>query len=223
MWDSCNNSIRVRNNSGVYTCDLRAKQEADIKSHAYGAIIVKKIFLHISLLLPLLALNACSDTGTPAEEHNEQVFDNTDLEGDVDFATHVVSAGMAEIEMGNLAIANGSSPEVKQFGQVMITDHTSTNEELRNTVQAKKMALPMAPTDRQLKKIESLRKVTGAAFDEDYIQAVIGEHKDVISLFEKEAEKGNDPDLKTWAGAKLPILRHHLQMAEEIQQRVNKK
>ncbi|GAA4467429.1 DUF4142 domain-containing protein [Nemorincola caseinilytica] len=170
----------------------------------------------------MIWLGSCKDADTPAEEHNEQAFNNTDMERDADFVMKAATASMAEIELGNLAMANGALPEVKQFGQTMVTDHTAANEELRAAAQPKNIALPVAPTDAQLKKAEELRGKTGADFDKDYIDLMVKDHKDVIDAFEKEAEKGNDPDLKTWAGAKLPALRHHLQMAEELQQRLKK-
>ena len=66
--------------------------------------------------------------------------------------------------------------------------------------------------------IDHLREKKGRDFDKDYIDMMVKDHKEDIELFEKEAEKGNDADLKAWANAKLPTLREHLRMAESIQQ-----
>jgi putative membrane protein len=44
----------------------------------------------------------------------------------------------------------------------------------------------------------------------------VSAHKDAVSLFERYAKGGEDPNLKDWAGKTLPSLRHHLEMAEEL-------
>ena len=41
------------------------------------------------------------------------------------------------------------------------------------------------------------------------------DHKEAVSLFEKESKSGKDEDLKAWAGKTLPHLREHLKMAQE--------
>ena len=58
-------------------------------------------------------------------------------------------------------------------------------------------------------------KLKGAEFDKEYAEMMVNDHEDDIKLFEKEAEKGNDGELKAWAASKLPILQHHLQMAKD--------
>ena len=51
---------------------------------------------------------------------------------------------------------------------------------------------------------------------------MVKDHKDDIDLFEKEADKGNDPELKAWAAKTLPTLKHHLQMAEDAEKAVKR-
>jgi putative membrane protein len=44
----------------------------------------------------------------------------------------------------------------------------------------------------------------------------VSAHKDAVSLFERYAKGGDNAKLKDWAGKTLPALRHHLQMAEDM-------
>jgi len=36
-------------------------------------------------------------------------------------------------------------------------------------------------------------------------------------LFERYSKSGDNPKLKDWAGKTLPVLQHHLQMAEALE------
>ena len=53
------------------------------------------------------------------------------------FASNAATGGMAEVELGKLAVEKGADPAVKEFGQRMIADHTRANTELK-AVAAKK-------------------------------------------------------------------------------------
>jgi putative membrane protein len=48
------------------------------------------------------------------------------------------------------------------------------------------------------------------------MQAQVVDHKAAVALFEQEANSGQDPLLKRYAQTYLPMLQHHLQMAESI-------
>jgi len=54
------------------------------------------------------------------------------------------------------------------------------------------------------------------------MQHMIKDHKADISLFERQARQGSEPDLKTYASNILPTLREHLDMATGIQGDIQK-
>jgi len=111
---------------------------------------------------------------------------------------------------------------VKEFGRNMVTDHSKANDELKATAQSKNITLPTVPNSKHQKHIDEMKQKKGSDFDKAYIDMMVDDHKDDIDDFQKEADKGNDPDLKAWASNKLPVLQHHLQMAKDIQQSLKK-
>ena len=177
----------------------------------------------LALSVVLLAGVSCGgkkdrDSKEMAEEQNEEKFDKSDAEKDTDFAVAAADGGMLEVQLGELAVTSASSPQVKQFGRMMADEHGKANEELKTLAQQKNISLPATLSEKSTKKYNDLAKKAGDEFDEAYIDLMVKDHKDDIDEFKKEADKGNDMAIAAWAAGKIPVLQHHLQMAESAQE-----
>lgn len=166
--------------------------------------------------------NQENSSNETAKEENKEKFDSTDVKKDAEFAVKAASGGMMEVELGNLAMSNGAAKSVKDFGQSMVSDHSKANDELKSLAVSKNISLPAMPDNDMQKKINDLKQKQGHDFDKAYIDLMVDDHKEDIDHFQKEADKGNDADLKTWASGKVPTLQHHLQMAQDIQKELKK-
>jgi putative membrane protein len=131
------------------------------------------------------------------------------------FMKDAAMGGMAEVELGKLAQEKATNPRVKNFGEMMVKDHSAANNDLKSIAQQKNV---MLPTDMGKHKdhYEDLSKKKGADFDKAYMKMMVDDHQDDIKDFEKCAENGTDPDVKTFASQKLPTLRKHLDSAKAI-------
>lgn len=67
------------------------------------------------------------------------------------------------------------------------------------------------------KKYDELAKLTGEKFDKKYLGTIVDAHKKAIKLFEKESNSGQDSELKSFATNTLPTLKHHLDMAQNVE------
>jgi len=132
------------------------------------------------------------------------------------FVTKAAAGGQAEVAFGQLAKENASSPAVKQFGERMVTDHTQANQELMQIAQSENLNLPKGLDAKHQAKEKQLSTTKGQAFDKAYMQAMVQDHKEDVADFRKEAEHGQDQQLKAFAAKYLPVLEQHLQMAESI-------
>ena len=144
--------------------------------------------------------NAGADTKTP----------------DTDFLNKAGQGGMAEVELGKLAVAKAQSPEVKAFGQKMIDDHSKANNELKELAVRKNFVVPSDVSPSQKSMIEKLGKLSGADFDKAYVDAMVDDHETDVKLFKDEADGGKDGDVKAWAGKTLSTLQMHLDMIKGI-------
>lgn len=129
---------------------------------------------------------------------------------------------MAEVQLGQLATQRAVSPDVKAFGQQMVDDHAKANEEFKGIASRKGVTLPSSLDAKDQATYDRLSKLDGAAFDRAYMADMVRDHRADIAEFEREAGHGSDPDIKGFASRTLPILKHHLQMAESAQAKVGR-
>jgi putative membrane protein len=50
---------------------------------------------------------------------------------------------------------------------------------------------------------------------------MVDDHKEDLEKFEKQAEKGKDADLKKFASEHVPVLRKHLELAQQIEKKIS--
>lgn len=156
------------------------------------------------------------DSKDTAKEENKEKFDSTKIEGDTKFAVAAADGGMMEVESSKLALTNASAANVKDFAQMMVKDHSAANDELKSAATKKNISLPAGLSDDKQKKYNDLAAKKGADFDKAYVDLMVSEHKDAVDAFQKEADKGNDSELRSWAATKLPTLQHHYEVIKSI-------
>jgi predicted outer membrane protein len=135
---------------------------------------------------------------------------------DMKFAMTAAQGGMTEVELGRLAVQKGTSDAVKQFGQRMIDDHTNANQQLMQLASSKGMTLPTALDAKHAALVAKFQRLSGADFDRQYAKLMVQDHRKDVALFQKEADRGMDADLKAFAAQTLPTLQGHLSMAQAL-------
>jgi putative membrane protein len=133
-----------------------------------------------------------------------------------DFVADAATGGMMEVELGKLAAKKAKSYPIKGFGGMMVADHSTINNNLKNIASKKKIDLPASITDDQKMEIDNLSKKSGAAFDSAYVDMMIEDHKKDIDAFKKATGTVGDNDLKNFATNTLPTLQHHLDAIKAI-------
>jgi len=135
---------------------------------------------------------------------------------DASFYKHAAEGGISEVELGNLAQQNSSNGSVKDFGAMMVKDHSAANDRLKSLAASKDINLPESSSVGEMATKAKLDVLTGDRFDKSYIKGMVKDHEKDIALFKKEAASGQDPDAKAFASATLPTLRMHLKKIREI-------
>lgn len=134
----------------------------------------------------------------------------------IDFVTKAASGGMMEVQLGNLAQTNAKSQRVKDFGSMMVTDHTNANDELKGLASSNNITISSSLLPEHQKHVDIMGKMKGADFDKHYMDMMLDDHKKDIEEFKKEAGSSNNDVFKNFASKTLPVLQKHLDSAKAI-------
>lgn len=131
------------------------------------------------------------------------------------FVKKAATAGMAEVELGKVALEKSQDPEVRSFAQRMVTDHTKANTELASIAKGKGIEAPKSLDAEHKAMVSMMKDKSGAEFDAAYSQHMKMDHSKAIALFEG-ASKTSDADIAGFAKKTLPTLKEHKQLAERL-------
>jgi putative membrane protein len=193
---------------------------------------MKKLSFIAVACLAVFGFQACNDGGSDdaiksANESNEVKQDSAEHTGtdkaastvaeeDSKFAVEAASGGMMEVQLGELAQQKASSKAVKDFGAMMVRDHSKANDELKSLAGNKNITLPPAPGEDHMDHIKKLSEKSGKEFDKDYMKMMVDDHQEDIDNFEKCSKDAKDADLKAFAAKTLPVLKEHLAAAKKV-------
>ena len=135
---------------------------------------------------------------------------------DQKFMKQAADGGMAEVELGQLAVEKAASPEVKKFGQRMVDDHGKANEQLKSIAGRKGVTLPSQPSAKNQAMKDKLSKLAGEQFDNAYMAEMLKDHQKDVAEFRRASESAKDPDVKNFAAQTLPTLQDHLKQAQSL-------
>lgn len=153
------------------------------------------------------AVTSTSNTGVVTDEKSRE------------FMTKVTDAGMAEVQLAKMAQQKATIDAVKNFAAMLERDHTAVGDQVKTFAGQRNVSLPTAPSADKQKMINDIEKMSGKAFDKDFISMMVKNHNDGISLFEDTKANASDVDIKNFADRTLPTLRMHLDSAKAIQKR----
>jgi putative membrane protein len=157
------------------------------------------------LLGSVLSFQACKDD------------DDTEIKMDTNtFVVEAASGNLLEIKAGGMAVLKGNNNEVKEYGEHMVTDHTTASAELMALADSKEMDVTVKLTEKHQQMLNTLTSLTGAAFDKQFMELMVQSHREQVDLFERASTEVDDSDFRGLALKKLPVLRAHLEEAIEL-------
>jgi len=135
----------------------------------------------------------------------------------------VQTANQIDISQAKLALKKSKDPQVKEFANQMISDHTNLEKSVRDL--AKKLGVTPAPSDtsKQLKQqaaeeTKKLNGLHGKAFDKEYASHEVAYHQAVIDAAKNTLiPNAKNGELKSALEGAAPLLQGHMEHAQQLE------
>jgi putative membrane protein len=153
-----------------------------------------------------------TDTATPAATETTAAADHA-----TQFLTDVIQTNNAEIKFGQAAQDMGSTQAVRDFGKMLVDDHTKANDQASQIAKAMNVAVPTGVKPEDMQEFNMATSMKGADFDKDFASAMVKGHQKAIDMFQQEADSGDPVQVTDFAKQTLPTLKKHLETAQSLQ------
>jgi putative membrane protein len=131
---------------------------------------------------------------------------------DCNFIQAAAQGGMTEVKLGELASSTGKRDDVKEFGQRMVKDHTSIDENLKALAAEKGVTLSDSLDAKHQGMVDKLSALSGSDFDNAYIACMFKDHKQDAKAFKAESSATKDVDVKSFVDKTIPVVHEHLKI-----------
>lgn len=135
----------------------------------------------------------------------------TSLSGsDLAFVEKVSQGGMFEVVASNVAVQKAQAQDVKDQANTEVHDHELVGQKLRSIASANGVDLPTQLNADFQKRVDHLSGLSGAAFDEAYLQEMDKIHALDGAAFAQEEKTGQNADLKAFGAETVRIVERHI-------------
>jgi putative membrane protein len=153
-------------------------------------------------------------------------------------------ANLSEIQAGNLAKSNSNSSQVKDFGERIVRDHQSADDQVTALAKSRNIDFtamhgmkdqpsgtlkddPQAAGHKQAMAehkaaLDKLSTVKGADFDREFTGLMVKDHQMLIDKLTAARSRVSDPAVSGLVDKLLPTLKQHLAIAQKLQDTVSK-
>jgi putative membrane protein len=134
-------------------------------------------------------------------------------------------ANKADSSAGALALKKATNPDVKAFAKLMMAEHHDMR--VQGQELAKKLGVTPKPPERNplagyvKNEMDGLQKTPkGPEFDRTYIDHEVSVHQAVLDFANMARVTTQAPELRDLIEKSIPIVRKHLEQAQEIQKKL---
>lgn len=161
------------------------------------------------------------DAGDGAPSANMTAFMGTFATmPDAVFLMTAASSNLLEIQVGQMAAQQATSPEVKNFAQMMVADHTKATQQLQAVATPLQVQLPQTMMPIHQAMADRLQNKTGRKYDEAYMSLMKTAHRLDIDMFKVKDKAAQTAAVQTFAANTLPMLHSHRNMASALDKQV---
>ena len=197
--------------------------------------------LPLAAIASLAALAACSSHNDSANDTNVMMANDALMANDMamddanmgavmdnsaapalptDAATFIKTAAASDLyetKSSQLALDKSKSKDVRDFAQMMITDHAKTTAGVKAAAAKANLTVspPTLSADQQ-QMMDTLKPLSGTDFDTTYLSQQLPAHQQALALMQNYAANGDTLALQDAAKTAIPIVQKHLARLQEL-------
>lgn len=137
---------------------------------------------------------------------------------DYRFAMRAAESGLAEVQLSTLALKQSTNPQVRDFAQQMLRDHSEMNAQLMRLATDRGIVLPSRLTPKDQASLDFLSRQSGARFDQHFLRHQARMHTEAQTLFQEAASGADDSGIGGFFAAHSPHITRHLETVQALAQ-----
>jgi putative membrane protein len=128
------------------------------------------------------------------------------------FLQTAIRGDNSEIMLGRMAARRADSPSVREFGRVLVQDHSKARNQASALARRMGMTVPTTPLQVAVRERIRLAPLSGETFDREFVRYMVRDHRQDVSEFRKQIAMNSGP-VSRLARMQLPVIQKHLDMA----------
>jgi putative membrane protein len=123
-----------------------------------------------------------------------------------------------------MAQEKSQNSAVKDYGKMLVKDHNDALEKLVDLMNKKGMSQPKGlPRGTRSEAVKKMQGLSGAAFDQEFVNLMIKDHQKAVDTFRHEAATAQNAEVRDYGKNMLPTLDKQLKDAQDLQRKVGQR
>ena len=139
---------------------------------------------------------------------------------DSGFIREVGSMNLLEVRLGTLAGQRASNGAVKQFGQQMVSSHSSMGQQWTSLAEQNRLSTSAPLNSIQQRQADQLSRLSGAEFDRAYMNAMVADHEQGAGALQRIGSDAQSAEVRRLAASGLAATQQHLSQARQVASQV---
>ena len=126
-------------------------------------------------------------------------------------------ANIGEIDVARVALQKSDNKDVKDYANMIQSDHKNTLEDLTDLMIDKNVQPPKTVAAETQQDMNRMNSLTGPEFDREFANKMVSDHEKAVELFRDHQAIAQNADVKKYVNDVLPRLEMHLDKARQLQ------
>jgi putative membrane protein len=137
-----------------------------------------------------------------------------------DFMIKAAQANLAEVDLARIVMQKTQNSDVKDFANMIQSDHTDAYEDLTDLMRNKGMSPPDVLSPDAKSDIEKIGALLGPELDREFVNTMVADHQKALEMFRDQVNIAKSPEVRKYAERLIPTLEMHLEKAQKLQSKL---